>query len=87
MNNQEAIIEGVVRWLDKNRDAALKMVEAGAYRAASEIAESVGVQVAARTGRFLEANKNDFVAGMAAQVALSNLRDDPKYKEKDESAS
>lgn len=70
MTNEEAIALGTERFLSNNQDKVMKAIEKGATDAALVVAESVGIQISARVAKFLADNKTDFIAAIAAQVAI-----------------
>jgi hypothetical protein len=61
MNNQEAIIIGVQKWIENNSAAVQKAITQGVENAMPQIAAEVGVRMAARLGKFMAENKDDFV--------------------------
>ena len=73
MTNQEAIVEGVMRWLDGSRDAVLLSFQRGAEKAALAIGEAVGLQASMKIQKFFDENGTEIVTAYAAQMVVSSM--------------
>lgn len=70
-----AITAGVFKWLDANQESVLKIVQE-AIQAETRLVMSHAVDLTAaalmtKFGEFLEANRNDFITGTAAAIAMN----------------
>lgn len=61
MNNQEAIIVGVQKWLENNSEFVGKAVTRGVENAMPEIAAAVGLNMSARLAKFMSENREEFI--------------------------
>lgn len=70
MTNQEALIEAAYRWMSNNEKIVLEAVSAGVERGIEKAAEAVAVQTAMKIGSFMDRNKDEIVAAIAAASAV-----------------
>ncbi len=73
MNNQEAIIKGVVEWMDGSSEVVRSCIEKGSERAFIKATEIVGIKIAEKVNKFLDENREDIITAIAAQMAANAL--------------
>jgi hypothetical protein len=78
MTNDEAIFLGTQKFLESNKEWVGNRIEKGVELATAEIAASIGLQIAARVGKFMENNKADLILAykeMSGKALLEQLRE------------
>lgn len=73
MNNQEAIVLGVQKWMDNNTHIVERAIMKGAEAASMSVAEAVGIQISQRAAKFMYDNRTDFIAALSSQMAIGAL--------------
>lgn len=82
MSNEAAIVLGVQKWLEANKDFVGRRIESGAEKGIIAIAEVVGAQLSHKAARWMEENSRDLIAAIAGQVAIGALSELPSIKNK-----
>jgi hypothetical protein len=77
LNNQEAVVLGVQKWMDNNSAIVERALIKGAEAATIEIAEAVGSKIANKMDKWLQANHSEIVTALAGQMAIGALAEVP----------
>ena len=80
--NQAAIVLGVQKWLESNKDLVEKCLIAGAERGVEQYAIEAGAQTAARVEKWMKENKAELITALAGQMAIGALSEVPGLSKK-----
>lgn len=81
-SNQAAIVLGVQKWLESNKDLVERCLITGAERGVEQYAIEAGAQTAARVEKWMKENKTELITALAGQIAIGALSEVPGLSKK-----